>query len=365
MIKHYFENNKKYFEVHVAVRNKFKKIISRKKSGITSEREAKQVEFQLKTELNRIVSIDSIWTWSKWSEEVLRRVRIKFKKATVINYEAYLKNWIPASWCNILISEINTDDIYNVINASSVKLSPVSQGSFLKIIRRIFQEACEEGLINKNPAKNVFIKITEPVKKVLTTNEVDTLLKKAKDLNHRFYPIWCFAVKTGMRSGEMYALLWSDIDFERNLVSVSKQWTKKDGVTSTKSGDNRVVPISNDLKQFLIELKKGSNREHVLPRISEWTNAEQAKVLREFCSGIGITEVKFHDLRATFITNMLSQGVSLVKVMSIVGHKKMETTDIYLRLSGVDLKNTTEVLSYKLPNEIEADNVIKVNFGKS
>lgn len=222
MIKHYFENNKKYFEVHVAVRNKFKKIISRKKSGITSEREAKQIEFQLKTELNRIVSIDSIWTWSKWSEEVLRRVRIKFKKATVINYEAYLKNWIPASWCNILISEINTDDIYNVINASSVKLSPVSQGSFLKIIRRIFQEACEEGLINKNPAKNVFIKITEPVKKVLTTNEVDTLLKKAKDLNHRFYPIWCFAVKTGMRSGEMYALLWSDIDFERNLVSVSK-----------------------------------------------------------------------------------------------------------------------------------------------
>lgn len=115
----------------------------------------------------------------------------------------------------------------------------------------------------------------------------------------------------------------------------------------------------------MIELKKGSNREHVLPRISEWTNAEQAKVLREFCSGIGITEVKFHDLRATFITNMLSQGVALVKVMSIVGHKKMETTDIYLRLSGVDLKNTTEVLSYKLPNEIEADNVIKVNFGKS
>ena len=146
-----------------------------------------------------------------------------------------------------------------------------------------------------------------------------------------------------MRSGKMYALVWSDIDFERSLISVTKQWTKKHGLTQTKSGDNRVVPICQDLKSFLIKLKKAQkNQDSVLSHLTEWTHGEQATVLKKFCKGIGITTVKFHDLRTTFITNMLSQGVPLVKVMSIVGHKKMETTDIYLRLAGESLAKSNK-----------------------
>ena len=144
---------------------------------------------------------------------------------------------------------------------------------------------------------------------------------------------------------------------------MTKQWTKKDGITQTKSGDNRVVPISQDLRVFLIELKKAQkDQDSVLPHLVEWTHGEQAKVLKEFCKGIGITSVKFHDLRATFITNMLSQGVPLVKVMSIVGHKKMETTDIYLRLAGVDIKGATDALSYSVPAASDLANVIVVKF---
>ena len=94
----------------------------------------------------------------------------------------------------------------------------------------------------------------------------------------------------------------------------------------------------------------------------EWTHGDQARVLREFCTSIGISSIKFHDLRATFITNMLSQGVPLVKVMAIVGHKKMETTDIYLRLAGVDIKGATEALGYAVPHEVDQSNVISINF---
>ena len=67
----------------------------------------------------------------------------------------------------------------------------------------------------------------------------------------------------------------------------------------------------------------------VLPHPREWKNGEQAKVTREFCQVIGVTPIDFHDLRATFITNMLAQGVSLAKVMAIVGHRKTATTDRY------------------------------------
>ncbi len=61
--------------------------------------------------------------------------------------------------------------------------------------------------------------------------------------------------------------------------------------------------------------------------------------------------MKFHDLRATFITNLLSHGVALVRVMSIVGHTEMKTTNVYLRKAGVEVKEATEQLGYQLPEE--------------
>lgn len=365
MIKAYMKDGKKYYEVYVAERDQDKKILARRRRGITSDREAKEVEFQFKSELRDIVNQAPKWTWFKWKNEVLRRVKMKFKIATSANYEAYLKNWVPPEWDSKMINEITSEDVYNTVESSSSRLSPISKLTFLKILKRIFQEAVEDGLISNNPARSINIKTPDSVKKVLTTNEVESLLNMAKDSNHRFYPVWCFAVKTGMRSGEMQALLWSDIDFDRGLISVTKQWTKKDGLTPTKNRENRMVPISDDLREFLIELKRTSEeRDHVLPRLTEWTNGDQASVLKEFCVGIGITPIKFHDLRATFITNMLSQGVPLVKVMTIVGHKKMETTDIYLRLAGVDIKGATDALSYKVPTEASVANVISVSFGQ-
>ena len=56
--------------------------------------------------------------------------------------------------------------------------------------------------------------------------------------------------------------------------------------------------------------------------------------------------MKFHDLRATFITNMLSKGAALNVVMSIVGHRRIATADIYNRLAGVGVKGSTNKIGY-------------------
>lgn len=366
MIKSYIKGNKKYYEVFVSERVSSKKQISKRKRGINSEREAKQIEFELKSELQNIINKVPSWNWIKWKAEIINRVSSKFKKATVQNYESYIKKWVPKDWDSKDLDQIKPHDVYKAIELTKPFLSPISQHTFLKILKRIFQEAVECGILTSNPAKSVTVQVPESNKKVLNTSEVDDLLFKAKDYNHRFFSIWCLAVKTGMRSGELYALTWNDVDFERNLITVSKQWTKKDGLTATKNRGNRIVPISQDLKKFLFELKqeRTPNLDSVLPRLVEWTHGEQSKVLREFCKATNIKEVKFHDLRATFITNMLSQGVPLVKVMSIVGHKKMETTDIYLRLAGVDIKGATDALTYSVPSSENYDNVISVNFNK-
>ncbi len=47
--------------------------------------------------------------------------------------------------------------------------------------------------------------------------------------------------------------------------------------------------------------------------------------------------------------DLLSRGESLARVMAIVGHSDMETTNVYLRKDGIELKDGTEKLGYKIP----------------
>ena len=77
-----------------------------------------------------------------------------------------------------------------------------------------------------------------------------------------------------------------------------------------------------------------------------------------FSRGSFLPEVKFHDLRATFITNMLSKGVALNVVMSIIGHRKIATTDVYNRLAGVRVKGSTDKFGYGLHFHTRSDDIV-------
>ena len=189
--------------------------------------------------------------------------------------------------------------------------------------------------------------------KVLTSEEANKLLKEAQTCQHRFYSLWAIALFTGMRNGEMYALRVSDVDLNSGIIYVKRQFTSRDGLHETKTNLSRTVPIADELKPLLKSLvAKGGYRETLwkwkdeakqekvsfvwenllLPRVREWRRGMQSELLRDFCRGIGVSEIKFHDLRATFITNMLSRGAALNVVMSIVGHKRIATIDVYNRL---------------------------------
>ena len=376
MINKYQAGSKVLYEVFVKGRNRDGKQVGKRRRGITSIRKAKEIEVDLINELRLKANETKTWTWQSWHLECINRMRMTLKMGTVMGYDGDLRKWLPQTWCEKDMTSFTKNDVYDLIfnfigNRGSAH---IRQKTYKKVLR-IFELALEEGIVNRNPAKGIRVKVPVAIKKVLNSNEAEILLQQANECNHRFYYHYAFALLTGMRSGEMYALTWKDIDLETGLISVSKQWTSKDGLHHTKSNRNRVVPISGELKMLLVELKQlgpfkdvlkpsvnharareGIFDDLVLPRLREWRNGDQAAVLADFCKSIGVTPVKFHDLRATFITNLLSQGVPLVKVMSIVGHRKMSTTDEYLRLSGVDIKiGTTEKLGYALPKATEGN----------
>lgn len=352
-IKPYIEKEKKYFEVYVNGFDACGRRIQRRKRGIETLRRAEITEFDFKRALAEAKEGKILVTWNEWLEQCIERIRLTQQPSTVESYDKQLRKWTAKSWGTLVLGDIKGSDVHRLVfEEIDAALSPNTRRTILKMVRRIFQLAVDEGHLNRNPATGIQVKVPDIEAHVLTNEEAKRFLQQARVTNHRFYPIWFVALASGMRSGELMALRWKDVDLEAKTISVSKQWTSKTGFAPTKTQRSRVVPIAEDLARFLRELKlKRGQGDFVLPHLSEWMQGVQAQVTREFCESIGITPVKFHDLRATFITNLLSRGVSLAQVMAVVGHNQLKTTNSYLRKAGVEVRGVTEQLGYKLPNE--------------
>lgn len=340
--------------VEIKTRDQNGKQIYRSKQGITSERKAQDAEYQLKRDLDVSLNKEKSLLWKDWFQNCLETMRLEMRPSTTINYDKILNKWATPHWGSKEIHEITRSEVYKMIyEIYPAGNSPQSKKTLLKMIRRIFSMAVNEGILDRNPCLGLSVKAPEVEQKVLTNSEVEIFLREAKNTSHRFYPIWLAALMTGMRSGELYGLEWNDVDLEGQIIHINKQWTNKNGFTPVKNMRTRVVPISDGFLTFLKEykLQKQSGSTFVLPHLKEWETGDQARVTAEFCTAIGITPVKFHDLRATFITNLLSRGVSLARVMSIVGHSQIKTTNGYLRKAGVEVKGVTNELGYEVPVE--------------
>ena len=381
MIKSYFKNGKKLYRVRVNIRDSKQKQHCRKQADITSKRKANEIKFQLKNELKKLVSgEEAVWSWKDWHNECLKRMRLSLKVSTLKGYDGGLKKWLPKEFVELALGKVKAQDIHKLIfETIGDRVSSRTQRNLLKMVNRILQMALEEGIIVRHPSLGVRVKVPQPQKKVLNSKEAGVLLEEAFKTNHRFYKVWAVALMTGMRSGEMFALRWQDIDLETGFISVNKQWTSKDGIASPKNRENRIVPINDDLRDLLIGFKAKNEsfsqevwdsrtkekvliKDFLLPRLNEWKHGEQAQVLREFCKAIGISVIRFHDLRATFITHMLDQSVALVQVMAIVGHRKMSTTDEYVRLAGVNIKGATKKIGYRLPRQEDGGKILPLSF---
>jgi integrase len=172
------------------------------------------------------------------------------------------------------------------------------------------------------------------------------LIEYAHGANHPWKRIWAVALLTGMRSGELYALTWKDVDFENKLINVNKSYNCRMRLTkSTKAGYWRQVPMSQDLERILRDQSgETKDAENVFGRSWEWDRGLQARVLRRFCFIYGLPSIKFHTLRACFATQMLRQGVEAAKVMKVCGWKELKTMQHYVRLAGIEIQGVTEGL---------------------
>jgi len=264
-------------------------------------------------------------------------------------------------WDKKLCNEVMPGDVRKLLQEM------VNQGysrSRLKAVRSaintVFKWGIEDGTVlnvRNSPAEGIVLGRVNDEKPplILSLTEIQKLLDAAREMDHAWFPIWFMALHTGMRSGELYALLWNDIDFEGKMITCSKSYNgRMDIIKSTKAGYWRKIPINQELEAYLIERRAIAPKDaHVLPRINQWRRGDAARVLRGFCSGIGITSVNFHALRACFATHLLNAGVTSPIVKKICGWTDEKVMTRYIRLAGIDVRGATEGLSFVAPSRQE------------
>ncbi len=325
--------------------------VSLRRKGFRTQAEARRAERDLVAEVELRLHRKVVPAWSNlinsWQEDALNR---GLSKKTIQNYILNLKAYTLPKWEDRLIDSISTQEIRDVILNDLCEKSKHQKHAVLKFIRCIFQHGVDLGVIQRNPAPKMKFTFGDKLKEVLTEEQVRILLNQAKVMDVEWYPHWTMAVYSGLRSGELYALTWDKVNLEDRTIKVDTAWNSKDGFKSTKSGNDRLVEIAPPLLTVLKELKLQSpGGGFVLPRLPKWDKGDAARELRLFLMGLNLPSVRFHSLRATWATILLSKGIEPIRVMKMGGWGQLKTMMHYIRLAGIDIRGSTDCLDLHNP----------------
>jgi integrase len=354
------------YQVNVSIYDKNGNRHQRRKSNIASKTQAERTERvlirELEAELLNVKSAGPKWgeLVEKW--ELAARANNLFGKqiqsVTINDHIGALRTYTN-TWWDLPANQIERADAHEVFELMKIEgKSHARKKNVKSAINTVFNWAIDTGLlkgVNASPAQAVsFGRVIENEPEILNINEIRTLLKTAKQENHPWYPVWAVALLTGMRNGELYALKWSDVDWDNRQLTVSKSYSSKiKGVKSTKSGQWRSIPINDELLRLLKELRAGANgRPEILPRLLRWANGDAARILRTFCVGHGLPSIRFHALRACFATQLIRENIAPGKVMKICGWADMKTMQCYIRLAGIEITGATNTLSLLPDDEV-------------
>jgi len=213
--------------------------------------------------------------------------------------------------------------------------------------RSALEKAVQDGLIRVNPA----IGCKLPPKKaremqVLTREELQRFLIQAQA--EGYYEVFLLDLATGLRRGELLALQWDDLDFKTGVLTINKQVYEVRGklqINSPKTKASiRQIILPSAVVEVLREYKKTVDSRWMFPSpVKEdvpITPGVVRKRLHLILEHAGCKQIRFHDIRHTFSTLALENGMDIKTLSTILGHVSAATTlDIYTHITS-DMQRT-------------------------
>lgn len=240
------------------------------------------------------------------------------------------------------INDITSWLIEKYINERTKKVKESTANYEIGIIKNMLNNAVKWGYLATNPATSVkFLKVkNKKPPRYLTIEEINALLKACKG---QLYYMVLVGLHTGMRSGEICQLEWEDIELKKGIITVVN-----DGERTTKSNRTRFVPVNEELLTALEQY--GKKKKERVGRLFKKRNGRLMTVhqfwvnLRNAYARAGIKGANVHTLRHTYASHLVMKGVDIYTVGKLLGHSKVQTTQIYAHLAPDHLKSAVNNL---------------------
>ena len=274
------------------------------------------------------------------------------------------------------------DPLHGSATNDTDKLSPSTVRRYLTVLQSIFKQAEKLEIIAHNPAKGEKLtipRVVNPKIEIFTKAEAAEMLKCLTEEDMMFQTFVQLAIITGARRGELAALKFSDFDFDRCQLTISRAAVKlkdqpitikppKDYEVRTVTVNRHCIQLVKMLQEHYKNEKKRLGNKWVGDEwvFTQW-NGEimnphtPTKQFRLFLKKHGLKHRKLHSLRHTSATLLLYGGVNIRQVQARLGHSEIETTQKYLHY----LTDADAEAANILTNMIEEEDTLHIDIGQA
>ena len=305
------------------------------------------------------------YTVGLWMDEWFENVaKIKVRASSHQTYKGYIDNHIKPNIGNIPIEKLTTMDLQKFYRKlltkgriERIEAKDQPKGLSAKTVRNINQVissamdlAVAQKIISANPTNACALpKIEHQEMQTIPTEQLQAFLQEAKATG--VYEMYYIELATGLRRGELLGLKWQDIDWKNGIIKVRRQVARVDGQIKeaplkTKNS-YRTVTISQQAIEVLKEQKKKTNDTYVFPSPNGGPISPDSvnNMLKRVLERAGIPKIRFHDLRHTFATIALQNGVDIKTVSSMLGHFSAGfTLDTYAHVTTSAQKEAAQTM---------------------
>ena len=316
------------------------KMISRNVLGKTQA----QVKEKLRTAIENSKRLDYTqtgkYTVGQWMDEWFEAyAKVKVRPSSHQTYKGYIENHIKTNIGDIPIEKLTSlqlQKFYRLLLTEGriprIESEKQPKGLSAKTVRNINQVissamdmAVRHKLILSNPTEGCELpKVEHREMKTLPAEQLGAFLREAKESG--VYELYYMDLATGLRRGELLGLKWEDIDLQNGIIHVRRQVARVDGEVKelplkTKNS-YRNISISQDAVAMLTEMEAHRSSDYVFPSSTGGLISPDSvnNMLHRVLKRAGLPSIRFHDLRHTFATLALQNGVDIKTVSGMLGH---------------------------------------------
>lgn len=219
-------------------------------------------------------------------------------------------------------------------------LAPATCDHHVKLIRRMLNLAVEWGHLNTNPADKIpLFREDNTMERYMSQEEQDRLIEAIDSHSSRVIALMLlFLLSTGARRNEAMTATWENIDVEHRTWRIP--------ATNSKSKKVRSVPLNDSALRVLSELATDKRSPYVFTNPRTKTRYNNINTTwDQMRKNAGLPELRIHDLRHQYASQLVNSGRSLYEVQQILGHSDPTVTQRYAHLSTTALQEAAKSAS--------------------